>query len=256
MNKTEIKYELNLALIALTFFTRIPVSIKVDYSAEKLNQAGRYFSLIGILIGGLCALVYFIVSYFLSEPISLLLSMLFGILLTGSFHEDGLADTCDGFGGGWEATQKLKIMKDSRLGTYGAVALWFVLTLKFYLLLETPSIILALVIAHPLSRTLSTCMIYFLPYVTNEEQSKIKPLAEKLRSSDLVINSVIGITPLLLFSDLTLMGSVKVLLILTGLFFVLKRIYIKQIGGFTGDTLGAAQQISELVIYILLIVFI
>ncbi len=255
MNRIALKYELNLMLIALTFFTRIPVSSKVDYSSEKLNQAGRYFSLIGYLIGGLCALVYFIFSYLLSEPIALLLSMLFGILLTGSFHEDGLADTCDGFGGGWKAEQKLKIMKDSRLGTYGAVSLWFVLTLKFYLLLEMPSIILALVIAHPLSRTVSTCMIYFLLYVANKEQSKVKPLAEKLRLSDLLINIVTGIIPLLLFSNLTLIESVKVLLVLTGLFFVLKRLYIKQIGGFTGDTLGATQQISELVIYLLLIMF-
>ena len=255
MNKQLFNHEFNLILIALTFFTRIPVSSKIDFSPEKLNQAGRYFSLIGYLIGGLCALVYFIFSALLSDPIALLLSMLFGILLTGSFHEDGLADTCDGFGGGWQAEQKLKIMKDSRLGTYGAVAIWFVLTLKFYLLLETASIILALLVAHPLSRSLSTCMIYFLPYVANEEQSKVKPLAEKLRLSDLLINSVIGIIPLLLLSNLTLMASVKVLLILAGLFFILKNLYIKQIGGFTGDTLGAAQQISELVIYMLLIIY-
>ncbi len=254
MNKQTLQNELNLMLIALAFFTRIPVSSKVDFSSEKLNHAGRYFSLVGYLIGGLCALVYYIVSSFLSEPMAIIISMLFGILLTGCFHEDGLADTCDGFGGGWKAEQKLKIMKDSRLGTYGAVSLWFVLTLKFYLLLETPSVILALLIAHPLSRSLSTSMIYFLHYVADEEQSKIKPLAEKLRSSDLLINIMIGIIPLLLLSDLTLISSASVLVVLTGLFLVLKKLYIKQIGGFTGDTLGAAQQIAELVIYMLLII--
>lgn len=255
LNHDQFRYEINLMLIALAFFTRIPVSKKVDYTTQKLNHAGRYFSLVGYLVGVLCALVYLIINHFLPESVAIILSMLFGVLLTGSFHEDGLADTCDGFGGGWETEQKLNIMKDSRLGTYGAVALWFVLMLKFYLLLETSSVILALLIAHPLSRSLSTCMIYFLPYVVNEEKSKVKPLAEKLRESDLIINIVIGIIPLLLIGNLTLINIIVILMALSGLFVLLKGFYIKQIGGFTGDTLGAAQQISEIVIYMFLIIF-
>jgi adenosylcobinamide-GDP ribazoletransferase len=246
--KNTFKQQFNLILIALAFLTRIPVSKNVHFSQESLNRASRYFSLVGWFIGGICAGVFFLVHWFLPINIALLISMLISILLTGSFHEDGLADTCDGFSGGWGKQQKLKIMKDSRLGTYGAVALWFVLSLKLFLLFELENhaelIMMALLIAHPLSRTLSTSMIFFLPYVTDEKHSKVKALAEKQFFLDFSMSLIIGGIGLIFISN-----AMTVIISLFVTFYLLRELFIKQIGGFTGDTLGATQQISELVIY-------
>jgi adenosylcobinamide-GDP ribazoletransferase len=240
--------QFNLMLIALTFFTRIPVRRGLDFSQDKLNRSSRYFSLVGWLVGAVCATSYYLANYFFSVDISIILSMLVGVFLTGSFHEDGLADTCDGFGGGWKKEDKLKIMKDSRLGTYGAVGLWFVLTLKYTALLHVESVVLALLLAHPFSRSLSSGLIYFLPYVVDDERSKIKPLAQKQQFSDWVICLLIGTVGLVIVPQL----FVSVLICTLLLLLFLKYFFKKQIGGFTGDTLGATQQLSEIMIYLLI----
>ncbi len=214
----------------------------------------------GWIVGGACALVLLLINLILPVNIAIIISMLMGVLLTGSFHEDGLADTCDGFGGGWEKQQKLSIMKDSRLGTYGAMALWFVLTIKYVLLMELAElaeleilhpniVIIGLLIAHPLSRSISTSMIYCLPYVTDEEQSKVKPLAEKQFLSDFSISLIIGGIGLFFISNV-----ITIIISLLVTFILLRLLFIKQIGGFTGDTLGATQQISELIIYAAILV--
>ncbi|MCF6194396.1 MAG: adenosylcobinamide-GDP ribazoletransferase, partial [Kangiellaceae bacterium] len=172
----------------------------------------------------------------------------------GSFHEDGLADTCDGFGGGWTKQRKLEIMKDSRLGTYGAVAIWFTLTLKLICLFSLAAmgfelVLLGLLVAHPLSRSVATCMIFFLPYVTGEENAKIKPLAEKSDRLDFSVSLAIGLFALFLVTNIAL--AIVITLVIT--YLLLAGLFKKQIGGFTGDTLGATQQISEIVIYLVLI---
>lgn len=251
---TFFKTQMNLFLIALAFFTRIPVSRKVDFSRQNLNHASRYFSLIGWIIGGICAAIFILVNYFLPIEIAVLLSMLFGVLITGCFHEDGLADTCDGFGGGWNKKEKLSIMKDSRLGTYGAAAIWFVLTLKFSLLVSigeiaSETIVIALLIAHPLSRSTSTSILFFLPYVTEGDQSKVKPLAEKQNFTDFSISLSVGMFGLFLVPQVALPLSLALLVS----YFLMMGLFNRQIGGFTGDTLGAAQQVSEIVIYIVLL---
>jgi adenosylcobinamide-GDP ribazoletransferase len=249
LNNDLFKRQLELLLIAIGFFTRIPVPNTLDFSQQKLNQASRYFSLVGWLIGGLCALFFWLLSFILPANIAILGSMLFSVLLTGCFHEDGLADTCDGFGGGWQKQQKLSIMKDSRLGTYGAVAIWMVLSVKYMTLVQIESVVISLLVAHVLSRALATAMIYNLPYVSDEETSKVKPLAELLSAKELSINLVIAAFSLMFISDIALM----LLVVLVAVFFALRMLYIKQIGGFTGDTLGAAQQISEVCIYLVII---
>jgi adenosylcobinamide-GDP ribazoletransferase len=245
--------QLELFFIALGFFSRIPVPHDLNFSQEKLNQASRYFTLVGWLIGVLCALVFYFLANVLPISIALLLSMGVGFLITGGFHEDGLADTADGLGGGWSVEQKLSIMKDSRLGSYGSLALWFALTCKYMLLLEIATDVSAsvsqvgmiILIAHPLSRMIATAMIYILPYVTNPDQSKVKPLAQSPRFKDMLINLVIGLVAGLVALDALLMILLMLLLVAAAMFFLMKR----QLGGFTGDTLGATQQFSELAVY-------
>jgi adenosylcobinamide-GDP ribazoletransferase len=246
--------QLEFFFIALGFFTRIPVPHDLNFSQENLNQASRYFTLVGWLIGALCAAVFCIVVSVLPVSIAILMSMAIGFLLTGGFHEDGLADTADGLGGGWSVAQKLTIMKDSRLGSYGSLALWFVLTCKFMLLLEIANYIAAsvsqlgwiILIAHPLSRMVATAMIYILPYVTDPDQSKVKPLAQSQHRNDMLINLAIGLVTGVLVVEAFLV--ILIMLLLAGLtMFLLMR---QQLGGFTGDTLGATQQFSELAVYI------
>ena len=254
MYLNKLKKESNLLLIALGFFTRIPIIKELDFSQKNLNQASRYFSLVGWLIGIPCALVFYLTSIVLPITISILLSMIFGFLLTGGFHEDGLADSIDGLGGGWTTEDKLRIMKDSRIGSYGSLGLWSILTLKFFLLLEiassnsllaTLNVYIAILISHPLSRSLSSALIYALPYVSDSDTAKVKPLAESNRIVDLVINLIIGCSALLILNAI----AWSILLSQLMLFFVLKWFFYRQVKGFTGDLLGAAQQLSEILIY-------
>ena len=183
------------------------------------------------------------------KAIAIIFSLLITILLTGAFHEDGLIDTADGLGGGWSKDQKLEIMKDSRIGTYGSVALWFALSLKFTFLAEIDNTFVALLIAHPLSRSTATGFLYFLQYVRSDETNKVKPLAQKQNNIDFFVSQTTGIATLSLILSHALL--------LFGILIVFSNIWgwwlKKQLGGFTGDTLGATQQLSEILIYMVLL---
>ncbi len=251
----QLKQQLNLFYIALGFLTRLPVPQDLDFSQEHLNQANRYFSLVGWLIGGICALFLWSLMFFLPTTLSIIFSMLLSVLLTGCFHEDGLADTCDGFGGGWTQEQKLTIMKDSRLGTYAATGLWFALSIKFFLLwhislLSDELLFIALIVSHPISRAVSSVLVFVLPYVAGQDASKVKPLAEGKDFFDLKINLLIAGLALFLITDIALV----LLLVLLALVVIARLFLLKHIQGFTGDTLGATQQVAELSIYLVLLI--
>ncbi|QSX36463.1 adenosylcobinamide-GDP ribazoletransferase [Shewanella sedimentimangrovi] len=250
------KQELELFLIAVSFFTRIPVPLRLEMSPERLNRASRYFGLVGTLVGLVSAAVFYLVQWLLPASVAVILAMLTSVLLTGGFHEDGLADTADGFGGGWSAEEKLNIMKDSRIGSYGAMALVLALLLKFQLLAELAlyspaSAASALVLGHTLSRVMAASIIISQPYVRLGEDSKSKPLAENMHWDELLVLLLCGFVLSLL---LTGVGATLVL----GLGLWLGRmlavyLFKRQIGGYTGDTLGAAQQGLELWVYIMLL---
>ena len=154
----------NYFLLALAFFTRLPIPADTPYSAERLNRASRYFGLVGLVVGLLNALILWAGHLLFPLSVAILLSLVFSLLLTGAFHEDGLTDMSDGIGGGLSRERKLSIMKDSRIGTYGAVTLFMALLLKYTLLQElaTPDlsvVLLALILMHPLSRILSGTLL-------------------------------------------------------------------------------------------------
>ena len=249
-----LQYEL--FFIAVGFFTRLPVPKNLDFSAEKLNKACRYFSLVGWLVA-LVSITVFYVSYnWFDAPIATLLTMVVGVLLTGAFHEDGLMDSADGIGGGWTPEQKLKIMKDSRVGSYGSIAAWFVLSLKFALLLQYAellgdgAVMLAILVAYPMSRAVATVLMFVSPYVRVSDDSKVKAVAEPKQFSDLYICLAFA------FVSLVFVPTSSVLLLVALVCFVALFRYFahKQVGGITGDLLGLAQQLSELLIYAVLIV--
>ena len=250
-----------LLLLAMSFFTRIPVNIRAEVSASMLNEASRYFALVGAFIGICSAFAFYLCAMFMPVELALLMAMTTSVLLTGAFHEDGWADVWDGFGGGWTVENKLNIMKDSRLGTYGAAALFFILMVKYQALLalinqnsvkllvesEVLSLLSILVLGHCLSRVLATSLIADMSYVSEDATSKVKPLAQALSNNSYVTLLVTGLVILFFTLSFSIAWKLVVILLLTR--WCLKYWFSQQLG----DCLGAAQQLSEVVIYIALL---
>lgn len=249
-----IRSEINLFLLALTFLTRVPSPITLQFKQSYLNDSSRYFPLVGAFVGVTVAVICWLLWQIFPLSISILLSMIAGLLLTGAFHEDGLADCCDGFGGGWDKTQVLNIMKDSRIGTYGTVALIAILFTKYssiFSLSMTPfSVFVAMVVGHTWSRLVAVGVMAVLDYVQEDELSKVKPLAKSISIPGLLF-AIISTAPLLYFMNLEQTALVIVTMLI---FLMLAAWYLKRrLGGYTGDCLGAVQQISEVLIYLTLL---
>ncbi|GLQ75601.1 adenosylcobinamide-GDP ribazoletransferase [Vibrio penaeicida] len=248
-----LKTQLELFYLALSFFSRIPVPTSTPYSDERMNRAGRYFAVVGALLGLLCASVYEASNLIFSPQISVFLTMVFSLMLTGAFHEDGLTDMADGIGGGMTRDRRLSIMKDSRIGTYGASALVMALLGKFLLLSELTNhenIFLIWVAGYTFSRAIAASFIFDTPYVSDSDTSKSKPLAQKQSLSELLFILVCAVA-----SILWMPLSTAVMVIAIGIAFriMFKRWLMARIGGFTGDCLGAAQQLLELLFYLVVL---
>ena len=245
------KNQIHYFLTAVLFFTRIPCPKWVNHSPEVLNKSSRYFSLVGILIGAISALVYFGASFVFSPSIAIVLSIVASVWTTGGFHEDGFADVCDGFGGGWTKEKILIIMKDSRLGTYGVVGLISILAIKFLSLSELnnnlQNIPLVLISGHAISRFIATILLYTHEYVRDVDTAKVKPTTQKMSTKALVISGFFGLAPLLFFKDIRIFG---VLIPLFLAYLYMSRLFKKWIGGQTGDCAGALQQVTEVVFYL------
>lgn len=255
------KKEIRIFFTALMFLTRLPVPHFTDHSPEYLEKSSKYFSLIGWIVGGLSVLVLLVVRYFIAPELAVLLSIVAGLLITGAFHEDGFADVCDAFGGGWTKQKILEIMKDSRLGTYGVAGLVLMLATKFLLLgqlaaltgpLELIPVFAAQVVAaHSLSRLMAVGLIQTSVYAYEGEESKSKPLAsKKLTVGEAALALLFGLLPLA-FMPLRFALCLLPMLVAVGW---LRRWYHKWIGGYTGDCLGAVQQVTEVVCYLSFIV--
>jgi adenosylcobinamide-GDP ribazoletransferase len=243
------KKEVQIFLTAVMFYTRIPVPSWVNHDADYLNKATKYFPLIGWIVGIIAVLVFVGANYLFNPSIAIIISMAASVLLTGAFHEDGFADVCDGFGGGWTKEKILMIMKDSRVGAYGVIGTIFILSLKFYVLASfTPiQIPIVLIAAHALSRWAASTFILTHEYVRENEDSKAKPVAKKFLFAHFLIASLFGILPIILFKN-----AMAFLLIIP---VYLMKVYLanyfkKWIGGYTGDCLGATQQLCEIVFYL------
>ncbi|EZH71568.1 cobalamin synthase [Aquimarina atlantica] len=243
------KKEIHIFFTALMFFTRIPCPKWVHHNPEYLHLSSKYFPLVGIIVGSIGAIAFYGSSFIFSVEISLILSMFSTIYATGAFHEDGFADVCDGFGGGWTKDKILLIMKDSRLGTYGTIGLLLMLSTKFAALREVEMhyIPLLLISGHALSRFIATTLIFTHPYVRDTENSKAKPAAKSMSIQALLISGIFGITPLLFFKN-PIIFLTLIPMYLSKMFLAAK--FKKWIGGQTGDCAGAVQQLSEIVFYL------
>ncbi|MGD9557018.1 MAG: adenosylcobinamide-GDP ribazoletransferase [Mangrovibacterium sp.] len=247
------KKQINWLLTAVMFYTRIPVPRSLEFSHENLNRATRYFPLIGWIVGGSGAAVFYGLSFVLPMELAVFLSMAFTILLTGAFHEDGFADFCDGFGGGYTPEKILSIMKDSRIGTYGTIGLIAMLGTKFLTLQAMPAAMIPLMLfsGHAFSRLMPVLIIFTGKYSRNDEQSKTKPVGKKGRHSDLIIAWVTALLPMALLPWQLTALAVPSALLMTAFF---KRYTERKIGGYTGDCLGALQQMTEVLFYLCLLI--
>lgn len=248
--------ELRRFFLALGYFTRIPVPGWVGWAPDELNRAARYFPLVGLVVAGASTAALWLSLQFLSAALAVLLSMAMSLRLTGAFHEDGLADSADGLGGGWQREDVLRIMKDSRIGTYGAVVLGMALLIKFVALdslaLRGWTVFVALLVAHPLSRFAALVVMYCMPYVRDDDSSRAKPVAQGVGKTELMIGAVCGLAPLMIAWGLGMLNTrqiVALALVCAAVTWWWARLLRRRLGGYTGDCLGAAQQLVELACY-------
>jgi adenosylcobinamide-GDP ribazoletransferase len=252
-------HELRLFFVALQFLTRLPVPRWVGFQAGWLNECVRHFPAVGLLIGLLGAATWWLAAQVWPPMVAVVLSMAATVWLTGAFHEDGLSDTCDALGGAVGRDKALLIMKDSRIGAYGAVALVLMLGLKAATLEGLarhgpwwPA--MALVWAHAASRAVAVTLMRALPYGGDIEHAKAKPLALSVPTNAVVVAwcwvlaaslLLVGLSP---FADpwsRLLPAMLAACLACAGVAVVCARWYRQRLGGYTGDALGAAQQFSE-----------
>lgn len=265
-------------LLAIQFFTRIPVTGAlanwVGYSPAMLRSSAAYFPAVGLVVGGLvtaltAALMYGLPTAY-APLVAAALGTAAGVWITGAFHEDGLADVADGLGGSYDRERALVIMKDSRVGAFGAVAMVLVLLGKVSLLALLGSVsgellCAALFVAHVVSRTWPLLLIRWMPHVGDLAGSKSKPLADQISGQSLSVAFAWCVAALALAvyaQEAThfiaidaalgrLSSAFVAALVASGLaFLVMWRWFWCRLQGFTGDCLGATQQLCELAFYL------
>ncbi|HEY8459197.1 MAG TPA: adenosylcobinamide-GDP ribazoletransferase [Blastocatellia bacterium] len=245
---------LRLFLIAIQFLTRLPVPEWVKASEETLGGATKFFPLVGVIVGAGAALIFWLLQFLLPLSAAALFAIAFTAFITNGFHEDGLADAFDGFGGGWTKERALEIMRDSRLGTYGALALVFLILGKYSFLSSIAQAASGqgwrwLIVAHTASRWTVLPLCAWLPYARAEGQGK--SVAKQIGKADIFIGSATFFATTLLLSWQAALAAALV----TGLATLLSGLYYRaRLSGITGDCLGATNQLTEVAIYLTAVV--
>lgn len=242
-----IALQLQYLACAIQFLTRLPTPRLAGFQPDWVVRSTRYFPLAGQLVGLISAAVWLVASRFWPGLPAAVLATAAAVLATGGFHEDGLADSADGLGGGQDAARRLAIMKDSRIGSYGALALALVLTARVALLAGMmPGLgVLALIAAHGAARTAAVAVMAALPYAGDPDAAKVRPAADGVRWSEVAAALALGVWPLaLLGEDRALLALALAVAAAGGMAFTARRL----IGGVTGDILGAVEQLSEVAV--------
>ena len=244
-----IKLPLNNLLIAIGFLTRIPIPKWVVFEQINLKQSTYYFAAVAWLITLLLYFMYSLLLLVFPPTICVVLVVICGVLVTGALHEDGLADFCDAVGVMGTHEQKISAMKDSRLGSFGVIALIVAIGAKFIFLNEQGNVALALLVSVSLSRLFAFTFLISKQYIKTQSSK-----SEGFTSvSPVIFLTVlfIGVLPYCFF--LNWQSIVLLALVLLVLRFLLLLLFKKHIGGVNGDCMGAAQQTSELLILLVLV---
>ncbi len=246
-------HELRLFFIALQFLTRVPVPNWVGFEPAWLNRSARHFPAVGLCVGVASTVVLTLGRALLGPAVAVGLAMAASVLITGAFHEDGFADTCDALGGAVSRQRSLEIMKDSRIGAYGAIGLALMLGLKAATLVSLPlaAAVPALLLAHTASRAAAVVLMRVLPYAGDAAHAKAKPMAQRVENSEALVAA--GWVALV-SAALAWYAPQQVPALLAGLVLALAgtawcALWLRRrLGGYTGDALGATQQITELLV--------
>jgi adenosylcobinamide-GDP ribazoletransferase len=233
-------------LSAIQFLTRVPTP-PLAYQPDALSRAVKFFPVVGALIGGAAALLHALVVKHLGRLPAALVVVIFLVLLTGGLHEDGLADTADGFGGGHSREKILLILRDSRIGSYGAAALCLSLVARFALISSLPLAQIAqyLIAAHVLCRWTTLPLSYFLP-AARESDGQGARLARLTSQSSLIFGTLFSFALTGYLLRWKAVAPVAAVLLIT---LVSARFYKRKIGGITGDCFGATNQLTEIAVY-------
>ncbi|MEO7362277.1 MAG: adenosylcobinamide-GDP ribazoletransferase [Gemmatimonadaceae bacterium] len=265
--------QLRAIVAAFTFLTRLPVGGLVAHDLSDLSRSATYFPVVGLVVGALSAATFAAAQLLWSPLVALVLAIVATVLITGAFHEDALADSLDGFGGGWSKQQVLSIMKDSRVGSYALIGVVLVTFAKVATLLSIYenaqnlysakrsglgasaiwTVARALVVAHVAARWSSVSLIRTHPYVRAEESGvKLavgRPFVHATTNSQLIGATGISfaiVIPLLQSQFVWVCLAAIIVTMLAG------RYFTRRIGGITGDALGATNQCVELAVYLVL----
>ena len=241
---------------ALQFYTRLPIPAWVGYDVEWVAASIRYFPSIGLLVGAASAAVYCATAMYLPGALAVVLSTAASIYLTGALHEDGFADVCDGFGGGYTPERIMTIMSDSRIGAFGAIGIGLMLAIKCMALASMPAtwVPIALIAGHALSRLAPTALVWRLTYV--KPQGKAKLASRPMSGMVFVAAAVAPLAALAYAATQELLprsGLLASLLAVVGVTLWLARMFYRRLGGYTGDCLGAVQQVAEVTFYLTLL---
>ena len=233
-------------LIALQFLTRLPIPKSIIANEDEIGKATAFFPLVGVIVGGCCALVFAGLNVYLPASTSVIGVLVVSVLLTGAFHEDGLADSFDGFGGGWTKEDVLRIMRDSRIGTYGGLSLILLVLAKYNLLshLAGPHLWRWLIFAHAASRWTVLPLCMWLPYARPQGQGGL--VARRIGWPVIIGTATVFAVGFLLpvRESITAASVTIVIVLVNGLY------YRRRLDGITGDALGATNQLTEVVIYL------
>jgi adenosylcobinamide-GDP ribazoletransferase len=249
-----VKNEIQVLLAAISFYTRLPLPKTFMPDVQAFSKASKYLPFVGWLVGCLQVFVFVALYLFFPLRVAVVCAMIAGIMITGALHEDGFIDCCDAFGAGKGKDETLHIMKDSRVGAFGVIgyiALFFLKIELFVAMAECgiAVVILGCIAAHSLSRLMAFWFIVTDHYVCLDDvSSKSKMLVSGIfEQHEILFAIACGFVPLLFLQSFLLVPLLLCLLI------VLKRLlgayFVRRIGGYTGDCLGAVQQISELLVY-------
>lgn len=230
-------------VLAVQFLTRIPIAIRVDFEPKTISKSVAFFPMVGIIVGSISALVYYIFNY-INSDIASVAAVLTIVLLTGGLHLDGLSDTMDGFFSGRSRDRILEIMKDSRVGAFGVIAIVFNLLLKYVIIKSFNSswAITSIILSCGIGRVASSLLISY------GKSARPGGLGDIFASQNtkgyffggLSIFIIVG----MLTSGLTFIAPLLIVIMFT---LWLRAYSYRIIGGLTGDVYGATCELGEII---------
>jgi adenosylcobinamide-GDP ribazoletransferase len=233
-------------LLAFQFLTRIPLPGK-SHAQGVLSNAAKFFPIVGFVVALGAIGLRRILSGHLPPPVVVVLVLSYLVLITGAFHEDGLADAADGFGGGWSKEKILQIMRDSRIGSFGALAIGLSLLARYSVLssLRFDKFSTYIIVAHVLCRWTTLPLSFLMPPARTEGQGGGVALRTSVLSLTLgTLITLVICYPLMHLALWIPFAAALAVTVLTALY------YQSQIGGVTGDCLGATNQLTEIAVYL------